>query len=183
MSSTSPIIGTTAVDLDLDEIVPYWRNPRRIDEDAVNALADSIERYGYQVPIIVDAKNVIISGHARYLALRRLGWKHAVVLVSDLDEKRAKEFRVIDNRVAENSSWNKDALLLELREFVDAEAIALHFPEIDLGLDEFAGSDVTVTEDEVDAAARGLEEIVSSTPSTRTGVRCPECAHEFEVLL
>ena len=58
--------------VDLDRVRPYWRNPRRVTEDAVTQLMASISEYGYQQPIVVDSDYVIIVGHTRYAALRRL---------------------------------------------------------------------------------------------------------------
>jgi ParB-like chromosome segregation protein Spo0J len=91
--------------LSLDDIVPYWRNPRVVTDDAVNAVAESIERYGYTQPIVVDAENVIVIGHTRYAALRRLGATEAPVMtVTTLSPTQVKQLRVIDNKAHELTS-------------------------------------------------------------------------------
>lgn len=98
----------------LDLIKPYWRNPRNI-EDAVEYVRASIERYGYTVPIIVDEKFVIISGHARYRALRLLKWeKIKVVVAVGLSAEKITEFRIADNKTSEFARWDTDKLREEL---------------------------------------------------------------------
>lgn len=100
----------------LSHIQPYWRNPRRIPESSIEAVIDSIQKYGYQQPIVVDEKNVIIVGHTRYAALQRLGVERVPVIESHLPPKLAKEYRIMDNRAGEDSAWDFPTLLLELRE-------------------------------------------------------------------
>jgi hypothetical protein len=120
---------TSEETLDLDGIVPYWRNPRRITDEAVNAVAASISEYGYQQPIVVDAANVIVIGHTRYAALRRLGARQAKVLrVTGLDQAKVKQLRVMDNRVREFTSWDYEALVAELSG-LDTDLMRSFFPE------------------------------------------------------
>ena len=97
----------------LKDIHPYPGNPRRIGKDAVDAVARSIEQFGWQQPIVVDKEHTIIVGHTRYKAAQKLGLKEVPVLVADLDERKAAEYRVADNRVAEFSTWDYGALLDE----------------------------------------------------------------------
>ena len=85
--------------ISLDKVRPYWRNPRRVTEDAVNQLIASIREYGYQQPIVVDSDYVIIVGHTRYAALRRMEVTEAPVRVArSLTPAQAKQYRVLDNR-------------------------------------------------------------------------------------
>lgn len=117
VSPTFEQLGQNAV-LALDEIRPYWRNPRRISDEAVNAIAESIKRYGYQQPIVLDADHVIIIGHTRYTALRKLGYSEVpVVIASDLSPTQVKELRVVDNRAGEHSTWDFEVLQDELEVF------------------------------------------------------------------
>jgi hypothetical protein len=99
----------------VSDITPYANNPRVNEGKAVEAVKASIERYGYCSPIIVDKDMVIIAGHTRHKALLELGEEDTVVVVSDMDEAKAKEFRLIDNKSGEFSTWDRDALLAELR--------------------------------------------------------------------
>ena len=84
--------------LPVDEIKPYQRNPRKIPEEAVEAVAESIRQYGFRQPIVIDRKNTIIVGHTRWLAAKRLGLDQVPVIVANLDEKAAQAYRIADNR-------------------------------------------------------------------------------------
>lgn len=121
----------------IDLIKPYWRNPRKNDDRAVEAVKESIKRYGYTQPIVVDKNNIIIAGHTRYKALRQLGYKSVAVVVSDLDEEKAKQYRIADNKTAEMSEWDEDLLLFELREIEELEDMTAFFDmgELDTLLD------------------------------------------------
>lgn len=99
----------------IDEIKPYWRNPRK-NEKAVEAVKESIKQYGYNSPIVVDTKNVIIAGHTRYKALRQLGYETFNVVILDIPEDKAKQYRIADNKAAEKAEWDSDLLTYELRE-------------------------------------------------------------------
>lgn len=99
--------------LKLDDIKEYEKNPRYNDE-AVEYVKKSIEDFGYLNPIIVNKKNIIICGHTRYKALKKMGVEYVdVIIVDDLNEKQEKAFRIADNKVAEFSSWDYKKLLKE----------------------------------------------------------------------
>lgn len=97
----------------LDEITPYYNNPRHND-DAVEAVAASIREFGFQQPIVVDNSGVIIVGHTRLKAARRLGLETVPVVVADLDEEKANAYRLADNKTGELASWDLEALAVEL---------------------------------------------------------------------
>ena len=115
----------------IDEIRPYWRNPRKNDK-AVEAVKASINKYGYNVPIVVDKNMTIIAGHTRYKAVRELGIEEIEVIVKNLSEEAAKEFRIADNKAAEKSKWDHDLLLFELRELDDLEEMEVFFDKGEL---------------------------------------------------
>lgn len=98
----------------LVDIKPYFNNPRD-NSKAVGPTAKSIEKFGFTKPIIVDQNMVIIAGHTRYLAAFQLGMEEVPVIVSDMDEEKAKEYRIIDNKIAEKSSFDENQLVDELR--------------------------------------------------------------------
>jgi len=106
----------------IDSLVPYWRNPRH-NEEAVEALKNSIRRYGYNVPIVIDKNDVIITGHARYKALKQLGYKQVKCVIADMDEEKAREYRLVDNKVAEYSKWDMEALKVEVRGIDEADVL------------------------------------------------------------
>jgi hypothetical protein len=154
----------------LDTLVPYWRNPRRIPEEAVAAVAESIRRYGYTQPIVVDAERVIIVGHTRYAAMRRLGVRSAPVrIAAELTPEQVKQLRVMDNRTKDFSSWVFDDLTAEL-EGLDADLMRAYFPDIgsldDPGTADVAGDDVIPEWERV---------------NTRAEFVCPSCFHTWDM--
>lgn len=157
------------------DIVPYWRNPRRISDEAVEAVMESIKEYGYNSPIVVDSERVIIMGHTRYSALRRLGVKEApVVIASNLSPRKVKELRTIDNRTSENARWDFDLLMGELGA-LDQRLMASFFPEI---LEAPSEGDIVIDVNaERQAAAElsaGSEEVVKDAEFI-----CPDCFHQW----
>ena len=85
----------------LNKIIPYIRNPRK-NENAVEKVASSIQEFGFRQPIVVDSKNVIIAGHTRFEAAKRLGLDVVPIHVADgLTEQQAKAYRIADNRVSQ----------------------------------------------------------------------------------
>lgn len=176
-ASTSSESMLSTVVMPIADIVPYWRNPRRISDEAVEAVMESIRQYGYNSPIVVDSERVIIMGHTRYSALRRLGVKEApVVVASNLSPKKVKELRTIDNRTSENTRWDFDLLMGELGA-MDQRLMASFFPEI-LEAPEEGESLVDVN------AERQAEAILSQSaePVTKTAeFICPHCFHQWEM--
>lgn len=119
------------VTLKLSEIIPYERNPRKNDA-AVDDVAESIRQCGYKAKIIVDENNVIIAGHTRLKALKKLGWKQAEVQRElDMTEQQKKKYRLLDNKVSEKSEWDFDLLQWELED-IDFEGYDFDF---DIGED------------------------------------------------
>lgn len=153
----------------IDWIKPYWRNPRRVPEEAVNALAESIRRFGYQQPIVTDGEGVIIIGHTRYAAMRKLGATEVPVLITThLSAKKVKQLRVIDNRVAEFTSWDLDALTDELTD-LDKDLIQSYFPEMSGNWTE--DDMATITEN----PSQAWDDVDTTVEFT-----CPSCFHMFE---
>ncbi len=98
----------------LQDIKPYYNNPRD-NAAAVPAVIESFKRYGFIKPIICDKDYVIIAGHTRYIAAFQLGLTQVPVVISDMDEEKAKLFRIADNKLAEKSEFDENALIEELR--------------------------------------------------------------------
>ncbi len=104
----------------LDQVVPYARNPR-INAHAVDKVASSIKEFGFRQPIVVDAEHVIVVGHVRYEAAKRLGLKKVPVhIAAELTPEQIKAYRITDNRVGEESEWDKALLQLEIVELEEA---------------------------------------------------------------
>lgn len=100
----------------INDIKPYENNPRSND-GAVEAVANSIREFGFKVPIIIDKDGVIIAGHTREKAARRLGLDTVpVIRAEDLTPEQVKAFRLADNKVAEFADWLPELLEQELAE-------------------------------------------------------------------
>jgi DNA modification methylase len=137
----------------IDQIKPYDKNPRDNDE-AVDAVANSITTFGFRQPIVVDGDGVIVVGHTRYKAAQKLGMEEVPVHVADLSPSEAKAYRIADNQTANIATWDKDLLPLELKglEEMNFDLSTLGFGEEELKA--FMSGDITaglVDPDEVPA--------------------------------
>ena len=104
----------------LAAIKPYEKNPRQNDA-AVDAVAESIRRFGFRQPIVVDEAGVIVCGHTRWKAAQKLGLAEVPVHVArDLTPEQIRAYRIADNKTAELAEWNLDLLPIELAELKDA---------------------------------------------------------------
>ena len=98
----------------ISDIKEYENNPRKNDS-AVDAVASSIRSFGFKVPIIIDSNNIIIAGHTRLKASKKLGYQEVPCLIADdLTDEQVKAFRLADNKVAELAEWDLDKLNEEL---------------------------------------------------------------------
>lgn len=113
----------------LSEIKPYEKNPRIIPQAAVDAVAKSIRAFGFRQPIVVDGDGVILAGHTRYRAAQQLGLSEVpVVWQTDISAIQARGYRIADNKTAELSAWDRDALDTEVKDIAahcDADLDAL----------------------------------------------------------
>lgn len=118
----------------LSEIRPYEKNPRKNDS-AVDAVAASIKEFGWQQPIVVDKDGVIIAGHTRYKAAKKLKCKEVPVVYADnLTEEQVKAYRLADNKTSELAEWDADLLSEELLDLQDFDMGQFGFDD-DLGDD------------------------------------------------
>lgn len=101
-------------EIKLTELKPYENNPRN-NEEAVEPVMNSIKEFGFKVPIVIDKNNVIIAGHTRYKAAKKLDLQEVpCIIADDLTEEQIKAFRLADNKVSEFAKWNKGLLADEL---------------------------------------------------------------------
>lgn len=152
----------------IDKIIPYWRNPRKISEEAIEKVMESITEFGYVQPIVVDTEQVIIIGHTRYQALRRLGYTDIDVLEAELSASEAKELRIVDNKTHEFSKWDFEKLDAELTELADDTFTVLFFPEA-------SSADFDFEVDSMD-----LDGTPSEPESHLVEFVCPSCWHEWD---
>ena len=110
------------LELDIDQIKPYEHNPRIISEEAIEKVSQSLKQFGWQQPIVIDKNNVIIVGHTRYYASKKLNYdKVPVKIFTDDDQNKIKAYRLLDNKVGEITEWENVILQKELDEInIDA---------------------------------------------------------------
>lgn len=98
----------------IEDLKPYENNPR-INDGAVDAVAESIQQFGFKVPIVIDKNNVIVAGHTRLKASKKLGLKNVPCIVADdLTDDQVKAFRLVENKTNELATWDDDLLMQEL---------------------------------------------------------------------
>ena len=123
------------VEKKLSEIKPYENNPRN-NEDAVKYVANSLKKFGWKQPIVIDKDGVIVAGHTRYRAAESLGMKTApCVVADDLTEEEIRGYRLADNKTAEMAGWNFPLLDFELAEITT-------FDMADFGFADFNHDDI-----------------------------------------
>lgn len=130
-------------DVSIDKIKPYKNNPRD-NKAGIDAVANSIKQFKWQQPIVVDKDNVIIVGHTRYLAAKKLGLKEVPVKVATgLTPEQVKAYRLADNKTGELTSWDDELLGGELNDILDIDMS-------DFGFDLALPEDEEVVEDNFD---------------------------------
>lgn len=131
-------------DIAISELKPYANNPRD-NENAIDAVAASINEFGFKVPIVIDSDNVIIAGHTRLKAAQKLGFEKVPCIVAgDLTPEQVKAFRLADNKTAELAEWNIELLNQELEELS-----TLDFDMDRFGFEGFEDeSEIEIIEDE-----------------------------------
>lgn len=134
------------------------RNPRTHSPRQIKQIARSIEAFGFNVPVLIDAQEQVIAGHGRVLACRQLGWADIPTIRLDhLTPEQARAFMVADNRLTETSAWDDQLLAETLRDLslveldFDLEAIGFTMGEIDLRIEGM--TDTPVKDDPADAPA------------------------------
>lgn len=131
------------IQMNIDDLVLYENNPRNND-GAVDAVAASINSFGFKVPIIIDKNNVVVCGHTRVKASKKLGMTEVPCIVADdLNEEQIKAFRLADNKVSELAEWDMDKLAEELKQ-IDMDMLQFGFEDLENSLER------DVLEDEFD---------------------------------
>ena len=171
----------------VDRLKPYENNPRVIPQSAVEAVADSLKRYGFRQPIVVDGEGVIIVGHTRLAAARLLKMTEVPVHVAeDLTEDQARAYRVADNRVGELVEWDHDAFVRELDQITSAES------EEDIRLlsalftstSSYANTvPALVADDDIAEVKEREHDRFRQGERAAVDLDCPGCGHNFQVIL
>jgi len=148
--------------VDIEKIIPYAKNPRKNDA-AVGKVAASLKEFGFRQPIVVDAEMVVIAGHTRLAAARKLKLNQVPIhIATDLTANQIKAYRIADNRVSQEAKWDDDLLALELAD--------LDLENYDLGLTGFDDDELAALMAE--AVTEGLvdEDQVQPEPETPVSV-------------
>ena len=149
-----------------EDLIPYVNNPRN-NENAVDKVASSIAEFGFKNPIAIDKNNVVVNGHTRLLASKKLGLKEVpVIVIDDLTDTQIKAFRIADNKVAEYSKWDYDLLNIELEQL----------EELDFSMSDFGISTFEPIEFEIDEDIEEILEEEYEEPPKKT-CTCPNCGH------
>lgn len=152
--------------MNIKDLIPYENNPR-INDDAVNDVIASIEQCENLDPIEIDEDNVILSGHTRLKALKKLKYKETEVLqITGLTDEQKRKYRILANKTGERAEWDLNKLEIELAD--------LDFEGYDFDFDEPASEFDESTLDGLFADAPEKEK----KPKT---AKCPHCGEIFEI--
>lgn len=145
------------IDVKIKDLKPYERNPRN-NKEAVDYVANSIKEFGFKVPIVIDKDNVIVCGHTRFYACKKLKIDTVpCVMADDLTDEQIKAYRLADNKVSEIATWDFDLLNDELSDLVDFDMSAFGF---DLGETE---------QEEVEEDNFDVDENIPDEPKAKYG--------------
>lgn len=121
----------------VEDLIPYALNSRTHSDEQVAQLAASIREFGFTNPVLIDEQNNLIAGHGRLLAARKLKLADVpAVVVTGLDDRKRRALVIADNKLALNSGWDMDALLVEMQELGSDYGLLMGFSEKEL-LDMF----------------------------------------------
>ena len=105
----------------VDDLIPYEKNPRK-NSKAVKYVANSISNFGFKIPIVIDSNNVVVCGHTRLLACKKLNiCSVPCIIADDLTDEQIKAFRLADNKVAEKAEKDYDLLNDETQDIISTE--------------------------------------------------------------
>lgn len=163
----------------IDEIIPYENNAR-VNDRAIEALVEDIPVVGFNVPIVIDKGNVIVKGHSRYEALKRLGVELVPCIVIDGDPDDIAEERLLDNKLSELATWDEEKYKHEVRELkLDLRKFHIEIPKVG---GEAVQIGQQVTPEQVARAAHDLTgdgRQVSSEKKSLVEIHCPNCGEDF----
>jgi len=102
----------------VEEIIPYYANPRIIPEEAVTEVAKSLKNHGVMQPIVIDKKNIVVVGHTRLLAAKKLGLESLPCVIYEGTKEKVNAYRIADNKTGEFSMWDEATLDTELDKLI-----------------------------------------------------------------
>ena len=152
----------------IDHLVPYAKNPRKIIK-AIPLVAESIKSFGFNVPITINnmIDKIIVSGHTRYEAAKKLGMENVPYIeLNHLSDMDIRKYRLADNRVSDESEWDKNLLRTELAELeLNSKLDAEWFKNIGFSQEEIAQALAGTMKEQEEAKQKTFE--------------CPKCGHAW----
>lgn len=146
----------------IEDIQPYEFNPRD-NERAIQSVANSLEEFGWMVPCIIDADNLLVAGHTRLEAAKLLGDEEVLCYRAEhLSEEQLKAFRIIDNKLSELADWNQTLLSQEMASLTGV----FDFTEFGWGQEEIDCLGETVADDCLSGGA--VDEVTRGDTTART---------------
>ena len=152
----------------IDHLVPYAKNPRKIIK-AIPLVAESIKSFGFNVPITINnmIDKIIVSGHTRYEAARKLGMENVPYIeLNHLSDMDIRKYRLADNRVSDESEWDKNLLRNKLAEL-----------ELNSKLDAEWFKNIGFTQEEIAQALAGT--MKEQEEAKQKTLECPKCGHAW----
>lgn len=168
--------GLAIVDMLTSELIPYAGNARKHDAKNVAEIASSISEYGFNDPIALNEKdNIIIEGHGRLLAAKKLGMETVpVIKLGHMTAAQIKGYTLIHNRLAEKSEWDKDVLKVEISKLADMDVNIS-----DLGFSTTDLADMDICMDKMPDFRPGHEGEQGKLDAIKR-LECPHCGESFE---
>lgn len=169
-----------------DSVIPYENNPKVHWADQVELLAQSILDNWYNAPIIVDEDNVVLAWHGRLEAIKFLDWDDVEVLqITWLSDQQKKTYRLQDNKIAELSEWDFEALEYEIWEIGDMSISQLFDIEIEeWSITPLTKMDIDSDDFKLDVPSNKNKEIdpisLVGESKSNTLTCCPKCHFEFD---
>jgi len=152
----------------INHLVPYAKNPRKIVK-AIPLVAESIKSFGFNVPITINnmMDKIIVSGHTRYEAAKKLGMENVPYIeLNHLSDMDIRKYRLADNRVSDESEWDKNLLRNELAEL-----------ELNSKLDAEWFKNIGFTQEEIAQALAGT--MKEQEEAKQKTLECPKCGHAW----
>ena len=143
----------------LEDLIPYINNPRKSLN--VDKVASSILEFGFQQPIVVNKEKIILAGHTRYYAAKKLELNTVPCIVADLSNNKQKAFRIADNRVAEDNKWDIPLLTIEIEDLKNSnfniDSLGFNIDDLEnLFIDENFEPDSIENQSNLDTETEGI---------------------------
>ena len=179
----------TVENINVDDLIPYDRNPKTHPDTQITQIANSIREWGWTIPILIDENSQVIAGHGRLYAAKQLGRETVPCLRAEgwTDEQK-KAYVIADNKIAENGEWDTNEYFLQLKEMSN-DGYDLSLMGIDIDLSAFSYNpeynpsfDASeVDESKMLKAENQLEKDQQERLKEKNeiDVICPHCGEEF----